>query len=95
MFYDVCVDASSRPDSVGALDKMTEQQRVTDLQSAALQIISSFRHNTTTENTKEKANDVAFGTARRSLGGLRPRPCLLVVPNVTAHPSTTDQCSVY
>ena len=32
---------------------------------------------------------VTFGTARRGLGRLRPRPCspLLAVPNVTAHPS--------
>ena len=31
---------------------------------------------------------ITFGTARRGLGGLRPRPVpssLLVVPNVTAH----------
>ena len=29
---------------------------------------------------------VPFGTARRGLGGLRPRP--VAVPNVTAHSST-------
>ena len=41
---------------------------------------------------------VTFGTARRGLGGMRPRPgraaapasplLVLAVPNVTAHPST-------
>ena len=33
---------------------------------------------------------VTFGTARRCLGGLRLRPVLLVVPNVTAHLSTAS-----
>jgi len=31
-----------------------------------------------------------FGTARRGLSGLRPRPVLLAVPDVTAHPSTAS-----
>jgi len=30
---------------------------------------------------------VTFGTARRGLGGLWPRPVPLAVPNITAHPS--------
>ena len=34
---------------------------------------------------------VTFGTVRRGLGGLWPRPSpLLAVPNVTAHPSTAS-----
>ena len=35
---------------------------------------------------------VTFGTARRGLGGLRPRPVppRCTVPNVTAHPSTAS-----
>ena len=35
---------------------------------------------------------VTFGTASRGLGGLRPRPCtlLLAIPNVTAQPSTAS-----
>jgi len=39
---------------------------------------------------------VTFGTARRGLGGLLPRPVfLLAVPNVTAHPSTTSAPTSY
>jgi len=40
---------------------------------------------------------VTFGTARRGLGGLGPRPYspLLAVPNVTAHPSTTSVPTSY
>jgi len=35
---------------------------------------------------------VTFGTAKRGLGGLRPKPSpLLAVPNVTAHPSTASE----
>ena len=34
---------------------------------------------------------VAFGTARRGLGGLRPRCPLLALPNVTA--TINDQCT--
>ena len=33
---------------------------------------------------------VTFGTARRGLGGQRPLPGPLAVPNVTAHPSTAS-----
>jgi len=40
---------------------------------------------------------VTFGTARRGLGGLGPRPCrpLLAIPNVTAHPSTVSVPTSY
>ena len=31
-----------------------------------------------------------FGTTTRGLGGLRPRPVPLAVPNATAHPSTAS-----
>ena len=37
---------------------------------------------------------VTFGTARRRLGGLGPRP-VLAVPNVTAHPSTASVPTSY
>ena len=37
---------------------------------------------------------VTIDTARRGLGGLRPRP-LLAVPNVTAHPSTASVPTSY
>jgi len=38
---------------------------------------------------------VTFGTARRGLGGLRPRQSLIAVPNVTAHPSTASVHTSY
>ena len=39
---------------------------------------------------------VTFGTARRGLGGVRPRPVpLLAVPNVTAHPSIASVPTSY
>ena len=40
---------------------------------------------------------VTFGTTRRSLGGLGPRPAqsLIAVPNVTAHPSTASVPTSY
>jgi len=42
---------------------------------------------------------VTFGSARRGLGGLRPRPVpsslRLAVPNVTAHPSTASVPTSY
>ena len=39
---------------------------------------------------------VTFGTARRCLGRLRPRPVpLLAVPSVTAHPSTASVPTSY
>ena len=38
---------------------------------------------------------VTFGTARRGLGGLRPRRPLRAVPNVTAHPSVASVPTSY
>ena len=41
-------------------------------------------------------NNTVIGTARRSLGVLRPPPrLLLAVPNVTAHPSTASVPTSY
>ena len=39
---------------------------------------------------------VTFGTARRGLGKLKPRPVpLLAVPNVAAHPSMASEPTSY
>jgi len=39
---------------------------------------------------------VTFGTVRRGLGALRPRPVpILAVPNVTAHPLTASVPTSY
>ena len=38
---------------------------------------------------------VTLGTARRGMGRLRPRPGLLAVPNVTAHPSVASVPTSY
>jgi len=38
---------------------------------------------------------VTFGTAIRGLGGLRPRPYVLAVQNVTVHPSTASVPASY
>jgi len=52
-------------------------------------------NNTVTGTLAVDVWTVTFGTARRGLGGLRPRPAPLPIPNVTVHTSTASVPTSY